>query len=271
MGHFTNKTAIITGASRGIGREIAIKLASEGANVVLAAKTKEEHHSLEGTIMSVAQEVNDAGGKALPYQIDVRDDKAITDLAKTAMDHFKSIDIVINNAGAIYLTDTLSTEAKQFDLMMGVNARATFLLSRACVPYMKNGGHILNLSPPIKMESHWLSPHVAYTMSKFGMSMCTLGMAEEFKRDNIAVNSLWPKTLIYTAAITRLMGKEAEKNCRKPEIIADCAAWIFKQDPREITGNLFSDEEVMARAGVKDLTKYNCTKDANLLPDLYVL
>lgn len=271
MGYFSNKTAIITGGSRGIGREIALKLASEGANVVIAAKTKDQHHSLEGTIMSVAKEVEDAGGKAFPYQIDVRDEKAINDLAKAAFDRFKSIDIVVNNAGAIYLTDTLSTEAKQFDLMHGVNVRATFLVSRACIPYMKNGGHILNLSPPIKMDNRWLSPHVAYTMSKFGMSMCTIGMADEFKKDNIAVNSLWPRTLIYTAAITRLLGDQAEKNCRKPEIIADAAAWIFKQNPREVTGNLFLDEEIMARAGVKDLAKYNCTSDANLLPDLYVI
>lgn len=271
MGYFTNKTAIITGASRGIGRQIAIALASEGANVVLAAKTLDPHQHLEGTIMSVAKEVKDAGGNALPYQIDVRDEKAITSLAKASMDHFKSIDIVINNAGAIYLTDTLSTEAKQFDLMHDVNVRATFLLSRACVPYMNKGGHILNLSPPLKIDSKWLAPHVAYTMSKFGMSMCTVGMAEEFKKEGIAVNSLWPKTLIYTAAITRLLGEQAEKNCRKASIISDAALWIFKQNPREITGNLFLDEEVLAKAGVKDLTKYNCTTDANLLPDLYVI
>jgi citronellol/citronellal dehydrogenase len=267
MGYFTNKTAVITGASRGIGRAIALKLASEGANVVLAAKTKDPHQSLEGTILTVAKEVEEAGGKALPFQIDVRDDKSITDLAIAAMDHFKSIDILINNAGAIYLTDTLFTDAKKFDLMFGVNVRATFLVSRACIPYM-NSGHILNLSPPINLESRWLAPHVAYTISKFGMSMCTIGMAEEFK-GTISVNSLWPKAIIYTAAITRLLGEESESNCRMPSIMADAAAWIFKQK-LDLTGNLFLDEEVMAMSGVKDLSIYNCHKDAKLMPDLYI-
>lgn len=271
MGRFTNKTAIITGASRGIGREIAIMLASEGANIVLAAKTVEPHQYLAGTIMSVADEVEKAGGKALPFQIDVRDQVSIETLVLQAVDRFKTIDILINNAGAIYLTDTLSTEAKQFDLMHGINVRATFLMSRAAIPYLKKqGGHILNLSPPISLDSRWLAPHVAYTMSKFGMSMCTLAMAEEFKADGIAVNSLWPKTLIYTAAITRLMGEDSAKNCRKPAIVADAAAWILSQDPREISGNLFYDEEVLARAGVRDLARYNCTDDPELLPDIYV-
>lgn len=270
MGHFLGKTAIITGASRGIGREIALKLAHEGANVVLAAKTKDPHHRLAGTIMSVAKEVEERGGKALPFQIDVRDEKAIDDLVKASAEHFKGIDILINNAGAIYLTDTMATEPKQFDLMHSVNVRATFLLSRACIPHMKKGGHILNLSPPLRIDSKWLAPHLAYTISKFGMSMCTVGMADEFRGDGIAVNSLWPKTIIYTAAVERLMGEQAEKNCRKASIMADAAAWIVKQNPREITGNLFLDEEVLSRAGIKDLSSYNCTSDADLLPDLYV-
>lgn len=271
MGHFTNKTVVITGASRGIGREIAIKLASEGANVVLAAKTKEPHKFLEGTIMSVAAEVSKAGGQALPYQLDVRDADAIFALINKTIERFKSIDILVNNAGAIYLTDTLSTDAKQFDLMHSINARATFLMSRACLPHlMKQGGHILNLSPPIKLDARWLAPHVAYTMSKYGMSMCTIGMAEEFRDHNVGVNSLWPKTLIYTAAVTRLLGEESAKNCRKPAIMADAAAWIFRQDPREVTGNLFYDEEVLAKAGIKDFSRYNCTEHTELLPDLYV-
>lgn len=270
MGTFRNKTAIITGASRGIGREIAIRLGKEGANVVLAAKTVEPHQSLEGTIGSVAQEVEAVGGKALALKLDVRDAEAINDVVKKAYDHFHGIDILVNNAGAIYLTDTVSTHAKQFDLMHSVNVRATFLMARACVPYMKNGGHILNLSPPIKLEPKWLAPHVAYTMSKYGMSMCTLGMAEEFREQRIAVNSLWPRTLIYTAAITRLMGDEMLKNCRKPAILADAAAWIFAQPPQEITGNLFIDEVVLARAGVKDLAPYDCVENAELMPDLYV-
>lgn len=271
MGMFTNKTAIITGASRGIGREIALALAKEGANVVLAAKTVEPHKYLEGTIMSVADEVEKAGGHALPLQLDVRDAQAIEEVVAKAHAQFHSIDILINNAGAIYLTDTLTTEAKQYDLMQSVNARATFLMSRACLPHMiKNGGHILNLSPPIKMEPRWLSPHVAYTMSKFGMSMCTIAMAEEFRENNIAVNSLWPKTLIYTAAVTRLMGDDAMRNCRHPAIMADAALWIVKQKPTAVSGNLFLDEEVMQRAGVRNLSDYNCVPNGEVLPDLYI-
>lgn len=271
MGIFSNKTAIITGASRGIGRELAIMLASGGAQVVLAAKTKEPHQKLAGTIDSVALEVEKAGGKALPIQLDVRDAEAIVGLVEKTISEFKTIDILINNAGAIYLTDTLATEAKQYDLMQGVNARATFLMSRACIPYLKKqGGHILNMSPPISLAPRWLSPHIAYSLSKFGMSMCTLGMAEEFKEDGIAVNSLWPKTLIYTAAITRLMGEDSMKNCRRASIIADAASWILQQDPRSLSGNLFLDEEVMARAGVKDLDAYSFVENAELVTDLYV-
>lgn len=271
MGHFHNKTAVITGASRGIGREIALKLASMGANVVLAAKTLTPHKFLEGTLESVAHEVENVGGKALPYQLDVRDADAIPVLMSTAYEHFKSIDMVVNNAGAIYLTDTESTEAKQFDLMHGVNVRGTFLVSKAAIPYLaKQGGHILNLSPPINMEPRWLAPHVAYTISKYGMSMCTIGMAEELKEKAIAVNSLWPKTIIYTAAITRLMGEESQKHCRRPEIMADAAAWIFQQKPQEVSGNLFYDEDVLKRGGINEFTRYNCVGNAELMPDLYV-
>ena len=271
MGHFSQKTAIITGGSRGIGREIALKLAHKGANIVIAAKTAQPHKFLEGTIMSVADEVEKAGGRALPFQIDVRDADAIDTLMKKSFDHFKSIDMVINNAGAIYLTDTLSTEPKQFDLMHGINVRAAFLVSRAAILFLKKqGGHILNLSPPIDLAPKWLAPHVAYTMSKYGMTMCTLAMAEEFREDRVAVNSLWPKTLIYTAAITRLLGPDAERNCRKPAIMADAAAWILSQDPKEITGNCFSDEDAVKRAGITDLTQYNCVDQPELLPDLFV-
>ena len=271
MGIFSNKTAIITGASRGIGREMALKLARNGAKVVLAAKTKEAHNFLAGTIMSVAEEVESLGGQALPFQLDVRDADAYGALITATLERFKTIDILINNAGAIYLTDTQSTEAKQFDLMMGINARATFLMSRACVPYLKKqGGHILNLSPPISLEPRWLAPHVAYSMSKYGMSLCTLGMAEEFREDKISVNSLWPKTIIYTAAITRLMGEGSQKSSRKPAIIADAAEWILSQEPGKITGNLFLDEEVMSRAGVTNLNSYSYEQGADLIPDLYV-
>jgi NAD(P)-dependent dehydrogenase (short-subunit alcohol dehydrogenase family) len=272
MGKFSNKTAIITGGSRGIGRCIALMLAQGGANVVLAAKTKNPHEFLEGTIGSVAAEVITAGGKALPFQIDVRDASAIDDLVAATVKEFGGIDILINNAGAIYLTDTQSTDAKQFDLMHGINVRATFLMSRACFPYLaKKGGHILNLSPPISLDAKWISPHVAYTISKYGMSLCTLGMAEEFASSKVAVNSLWPRTLIYTAAITRLMGESASLHCRKPSIIADAAEWILAQPPSTCTGNLFLDEEVLKKAGITEWDKY-CFGDNSeqLMPDLYV-
>lgn len=271
MGIFSNKTAIITGASRGIGREIALKLAQGGAKVVLAAKTKEAHNFLAGTIMSVAQEVESLGGQALPFQLDVRDADAFPALINATLERFKTIDILVNNAGAIYLTDTQSTEAKQFDIMMSINARATFLMSRACVPHLKKqGGHILNLSPPISLEPRWLAPHVAYSMSKYGMSLCTLGMAEEFREDKISVNSLWPKTIIYTAAVTRLMGEESQKSSRKPAIMADAAQWILSQEPSKVSGNLFLDEEVLQRAGITDLNSYSYEPGADLMPDLYV-
>ena len=271
MGILTNKTAIITGASRGIGREIALKLASLGANVVLAAKTKEPHEFLEGTIVSVAQEATKLGAQALAYQIDVRDEVQIAQLAKDSVEKFGGIDILINNAGAIYLTDTLHTEAKQFDLMHSINVRATFLMSRACIPYMqKQGGHIINMSPPISMDIKWLEPHVAYTMSKYGMSMCTRAMAEEFRSNNISVNSLWPKTLIYTAAVTRLMGDEAKKNCRIPAIIADAAASIVSQTPGEVTGQWLIDEDVLKMAGVKEFKQYECVEGSEPVFDLYV-
>jgi citronellol/citronellal dehydrogenase len=271
MGIFSNKTAIITGASRGIGREIALKLAQEGANVVLAAKTKDPHNFLEGTIVSVAQEVEKLGAKALPYQLDVRDADAISGLISQTIDRFKTIDILINNAGAIYLTDTLATEAKQFDLMHSINVRGTFLMSRACIPYLKKeGGHILNLSPPLSLEPRWLAPHVAYSISKYGMSMCTLGMAEEFLDDRISVNSLWPKTIIYTAAITRLMGEDSQKNSRKPAIMADAAAWILSQEAGKMSGNLFLDEDIITKIGTRSLDSYSYVPGAELMPDLYI-
>lgn len=270
MAGLNNKTAIITGGSRGIGREIALKLASMGANIVLAAKTLEQHQFLEGTIMSVANEVRALGVRALPYQIDVRDADSIERLVDATMKEFGRIDILINNAGAIYLTDTMATQAKQFDLMMGINVRATFLMSRACLPFLKErGGHILNLSPPPSFDPKWLSPHVAYTISKYGMSMCTIGMAKEFTDYHVAVNSLWPKTLIYTAAITRLMGEETKKHCRTPGIIADAAAWILSQDTG-CTGNCFYDAEVLQKAGIFSLDNYRCDPQAELFPDLYV-
>jgi citronellol/citronellal dehydrogenase len=272
MGTFKNKVVIITGASRGIGRAIALKLAEAGASLVLAAKTKDPHAFLEGTIESVAEEVQKAGGKALPFQIDLRNSDDIDTLINTTISYFGHINGLINNAGAIYLTDTLNTPSKQFDLMFSINVRATFLLSRAAMPYLikAGGGHIINLSPPISLAPKWLAPHVAYSMSKYGMSFCSLAMAEEFKTHNIAVNSLWPKTLIYTAAIKRLMGEDAKKSCRRPEIMADAAAWLLACDPKELSGKLFYDEEVLALAGQNDLSKYRFDQNTKLLPDLYV-
>ncbi len=271
MGIFTNKTVVITGGSRGIGREIALKLASLGANIVLGAKTKEPHQFLEGTILSVAKEIEALGAKALPIQLDVRNADEIEACVKKAAETFGTIDVLINNAGAIYLTDTLHTEAKQFDLMQSVNVRATFLMSRACVPYLKRqGGHILNLSPPISMDAKWLAPHIAYSLSKYGMSLCTKAMAEEFREDRIAVNSLWPRTLIYTAAITRLMGEQSLKNCRKPAILADAAAWLLAQHPCSITGQWLLDEEVLKKAEIHDWDKYNCVDNPELVSDLYI-
>lgn len=272
MGLLKNKTILITGGSRGIGREIALRVAASGANVVLIAKTKTPHEFLPHTIMSVAEEVEKHGGKALPYQMDVRDDEAIAPMIEKTVATFHTIDALINNAGAIYLTDSLSTDAKKFDLMQSINCRATFLLSRACLPHIsKNGGHIINMSPPINLDKKWLAPHVAYTISKFSMSMCTLAMAEEFRQQGVAVNSLWPKTIIYTSAVTRLMGKDAINHCRKPSIMADAAAWILQQDPRELTGNLFLDEDVLKQASITDLSFYRAIEgSADLMPDLYV-
>ena len=266
-----NKTAVITGASRGIGREIALKLASNGVNIVLAAKSVEENSKLPGTIFSVAKEVENLGAKALPFALDVRSEDSIDEMVQQAITTFGRIDFVINNAGAIYLTDTLSTTPKQYDLMNSINVRATFLVSRACIKFLKiNGGHILNLSPPISFNSKWLSGHVAYTMSKFGMSFCTLGMAEEFKEYDIAVNSLWPKTLIFTAAIERLMGKDALNSCRTPQIVADAAYWILTQEPSSFTGNLCIDEDVILKSGKNNLLNYSCNSNSNLVRDLFV-
>ena len=266
-----NKVAIITGASRGIGREIALKLAKNKTNIVLAAKSIEENSKLPGTIFSVAKEVNDLGAQALAYALDVRDEDSIEEMVKQTINNFGRIDFVINNAGAIYLTDTEKTTAKQYDLMQSINARATFLVSKACISALKiNGGHILNLSPPISFNSKWLSNHVAYSISKFGMSFCTLGMSAELKEFNIAVNSLWPKTLIYTAAIERLMGKEAMLNCRKPSIVADAAYWILSQNPSSFSGNLALDEEILDKSGIKDFSKYNFSSTSNPITDLFI-
>jgi citronellol/citronellal dehydrogenase len=252
-----DKIIFITGSTRGIGREIALKCARDGANIVITGKTVEPHAKLPGTIYSVAKEIETLGGKVLPMMVDVRDESQIEEAVKKAAEHFGGIDILVNNASAISLTDTLHTPMKKYDLMMGVNVRATFAMSQACLPYLKKSSHahILTLSPPLNISKKWFAPHVAYTMSKYGMSMCTLGMAEEFKNENICINSLWPKTIIATAAIEFNFPKELFAACRKPDIMADAAYLIFSQ--KNITGNFFIDEEVLKTYGnIHDFSSY---------------
>jgi citronellol/citronellal dehydrogenase len=268
-GNLSGKKIFITGGSRGIGLAIALRAAKDGASVAIAAKTTEINPKLPGTIYSAAKEIEAAGGKALPIQCDLRDEDQITASVEKAAAEFGGIDILINNASAINLTPTLATPAKRFDLMFDVNVRGTFLTSQAAIPHLKkaaeNGGsaHILTLSPPLSMKAKWFKNHVAYTMAKYGMSMCVLGMAEEFKRDGVAVNALWPRTAIDTAALQMIPGIDTAA-CRTPEILADAAYVILNKASRETTGNFFVDDEVLASVGVTDLEKYSVvpgTKD----------
>lgn len=272
MTTLAGRTLFITGGSRGIGREIALRAARDGANVVLGAKTAEPHPKLSGTIHSVAAEVQAAGGQALAIQLDVRDEAAIASAVARAAEAFGGIDILVNNASAISLTPTLETPAKRFDLMMGVNARATFLCSQACIPWLRKGtnAHILNLSPPLNMQPRWFAGHVAYTMSKYGMSMCTLGMAEELKADAIAVNSLWPRTTIATAAVEVHFPEAILRASRRPAIMADAAHRILTSDARANTGRFYIDEEVLRAAGVSDFEPYAVTPGTPLFQDLFV-
>ena len=266
------KTLLITGASRGIGREIALRAARDGANVVVAAKTADPHPKLAGTIHSVAAEIEAAGGKALPIQLDVRDDAAIVHAFALTAKTFGGLDILVNNASAISLTPTLATPAKRFDLMLGVNARATFLCSQAAIGLLKKSSnpHILTLSPPLNMDAKWFARHVAYTMSKYGMSMCTLGMSEEFKGDGIAVNSLWPRTTIATAAVEVHFPDAILKASRHAAIMADAAHVILTSEARSNTGNFYIDEEVLKHAGEKDFSRYAVTPGVPLFQDLFV-
>jgi len=272
MTTLAGKTLFITGASRGIGREIALRAAKDGARVAIAAKTSDPHPKLAGTIHSVAKEVEAAGGKALAIQLDVRDEDAIARAVGEAAKAFGGIDILVNNASAISLTPTLATPAKRFDLMMTVNARATFLCSQACIPWLKKSAnaHILNLSPPLNMQPRWFAGHVAYTMSKYGMSMCTLGMAEELRRDGIAVNSLWPRTTIATAAVEVHFPEAILKASRNAAIMADAAHLILTSDARGHTGHFYIDEEVLRRSGVTDFERYAVTPGTALFQDLFV-
>jgi citronellol/citronellal dehydrogenase len=266
------KTIFITGASRGIGREIALKCARDGANIVIAAKSTEAHPKLAGTIHTVADEVKAAGGKALALKLDVRNEEEIASAVNQAAEHFGGIDILVNNAGAIRLTTTESTPAKSFDLMWSVNTRATFLCSQACLPWLEKSqsAHILNLSPPISLDPKWLQGHCAYTVTKYGMSLLTVGMAAEFKRRGIAVNALWPRTAIATAAIEWLMGDEGMKGSRKPSIMADAAYAIFNKKGVELTGQLLIDEDFLRTQGVKDFEDYAVVPGGRLLPDFFV-
>lgn len=272
MSDLHDKTIFITGATRGIGRAIALRCARDGAKVVITGKTVTAHAKLPGTIHSVVAEVEQAGGKGLAIQLDVRDEQALHSAVEQAASHFGGIDVLVNNASAISLTTTLDTPAKRLDLMWDVNMRATFLASQACIPYLKKSSHphILTLSPPLSYEAKWFSPHVAYSISKFGMSLCALGMAREFANDGIAVNCLWPRTTIATAAIEFNFPKEIFRASRKPEIVADAAYAIFQRNSRECTGNFFIDEEVLKVEGVTDFVQYAVTPDATLFNDLFL-
>jgi citronellol/citronellal dehydrogenase len=272
MKSLTGKTAFITGASRGIGRAIALHLATHGANIVIVAKSTEENPRLAGTIYSVAAEVEALGAEALAIAVDVRDEAMIQAAVEQAVAKFGGIDMLINNASAIGLTDTATTSLKRYDLMMSVNVRATFACAQACLPYLAKATnpHILTLSPPLHMDAKWFKNHVAYTMSKYGMSMCTLGMAQEFKALGIGVNSLWPKTIIATAAIAMNFPKELMAACRKPEIVADAAFYILTSDAKQFTGHFCIDEDVLISHGSSDFEQYAVSPGTPLYPDLFL-
>ncbi len=271
---FSNKTVFITGASRGIGKAIGLRLAKEGANIVVAAKTTEPHPKLDGTIYSAAEEITQRGpGKALAVQLDIRYEESIAAALKTATDHFGGIDILINNASAISLTGTEQTEAKRFDLMHGINVRGTFFMCKACIPFLKKASnpHILNLSPPLNLDPRWFAPHLAYTMSKYNMSLIILGLAEELKKEGIAANALWPRTTIATAAVQNLLGGDfLMQKSRTPDIVADAAFYILQKPAAECTGNFFLDEEVLAREGITDLGGYAVNPAQKLANDLFI-
>jgi citronellol/citronellal dehydrogenase len=274
--NLNGKTLFITGASRGIGLAIAKRAAKDGANIVIAAKTAEANPKLPGTIYSAAAEIVEAGGRALPLQTDIRDEASVIAAVQQAVEEFGGIDILVNNASAISLTPTPDTPMKRFDLMFGVNVRGTYLCTQACLPQLLKSAqagrnpHVLNMSPPLSMKTHWFKNHVAYTMAKYGMSECTLGHAGEFKPHGIAVNSLWPRTAIATAALQMIPGVDIDK-CRTPEILADAAYLVLTSDAKTTTGNFFIDDTLLAQHGITDLEKYSVvagTKD--FIPDFFV-
>ncbi|GAB3007091.1 NAD(P)-dependent oxidoreductase [Niabella terrae] len=267
------KTAFITGASRGIGKAIALRLAREGMNIVIAAKSVTENEKLGGTIYTAAAEVEAAGGQALPLACDVREESQIVAAVEQTVARFKGIDMVINNASAIALTDTAQTKTNRFDLMHSINVRGSFLVTRHCLPYLHQSdhAHILTLSPPINLSPRWLGPHIAYTMTKYNMSMMAMGWAEEFRKIPIASNSLWPRTTIDTAAVRNLLGGAAlAARSRKPEIMADAAYQLLKQQPAQATGRCWIDEELLHAAGITDLSPYAVDPTAELFTDLFL-
>ena len=270
---FHNKTVLITGASRGIGKAIGLRLAKEGANIIIASKSVEENPKLGGTIFTAAAEMEAAGGKALAVQCDIRFEDQVQNIVDKAVATFGGIDMLINNASAISLTNTEQTEPKRFDLIYDINVRGTFFVSKACIPLLKKATnpHIINLSPPINMDMKWFSNHLAYTMSKYNMTMMALGLAAELKKFNIAANALWPKTTIATAAVQNLLGGQMLMNMsRTPEIMADAAYYILTKASTQCTGNTFIDEEVLASEGIVDLSKYSVVPGAQLYTDLFV-
>ncbi|MFZ1528213.1 MAG: NAD(P)-dependent oxidoreductase [Ferruginibacter sp.] len=270
---FHNKTVFITGASRGIGKAIALRLAKAGANVVVAAKSTTENPKLGGTIFSAAKEIEEAGGKALPVQCDIRDELQIQIAVDKAVETFGGIDILVNNASAISLTPTEQTEPKRFDLMHDINVRGTYFVSKACIPHLKKGNnpHILTLSPPINMDMRWFANHIAYTLSKYNMTMIALGLAAELKKYNIAANALWPRTTIATAAVQNLLGGDALINMsRTPEIVADAAFYVLSKPSVSYSGQALIDEDVLKAEGITDLEKYSVVPGAKLYNDLFV-
>ena len=270
---FLNKTVFITGATRGIGKAIGLRLAKEGANVVIAAKSIEENPKLGGTIFSAAEEMEKAGGKALAVQCDIRFEDQIQNAIDKTIEKFGGIDMLVNNASAIFLTPTEQTEPKRFDLMYDINVRGTFFVTQACIPHLKKSSqaHILTLSPPVSMNMKWFAQHLAYTLTKYNMSMMAMGWAAELKKYNIASNALWPKTTIDTAAVRNLLGGEAlAKMSRTPEILADAAFYIFSKSSAACSGNCFIDEGVFAAEGITDLNKYSVVPGSTLYKDLFV-
>ena len=267
------KTLFITGASRGIGLAIALRAAKDSANIAIAAKTAEPHRHLPGTIYTAAEEIEKAGGKALPLVVDVRDEASVLDAVEKTVAAFGGIDICVNNASAIQLTGTLATDMKRYDLMHQINTRGTFLTSKACLPHLKRASnpHVLMISPPLDMSPRWFGPHVAYTMAKFGMSMCVLGMAAEFKDDGVAFNALWPRTGIATAAIQfALGGEEGMRQCRTPQIMADAAHAVFEKPARTFSGNFLIDDTFLYGEGVRDFEAYRVDPTHPLMPDFFV-